>query len=57
LTPGVDPARIRAFFVHPDAARQGVGAAILSACEAAAIEAGLYPSGEHRGAGVRALMA
>ncbi len=40
LTPGVDPARIRAFFVHPDAARQGVGAAILSACEAAAIEAG-----------------
>jgi GNAT superfamily N-acetyltransferase len=40
LTPGVDAARIRAFFVHPDAARQGVGAAILSACEAAAAEAG-----------------
>jgi GNAT superfamily N-acetyltransferase len=40
LTPGVDAARIRAFFVHPDAARQGVGAAILSACEAAATKAG-----------------
>ncbi len=40
LTPGVDAARIRAFFVHPDAARQGVGAAILSACEAAAAGAG-----------------
>jgi len=40
LTPGVDAARIRAFFVHPSAARQGVGAAILSACEAAAADAG-----------------
>jgi GNAT superfamily N-acetyltransferase len=40
LIPGVDAARIRAFFVHPDAARQGVGAAILSACEAAAAQAG-----------------
>ncbi len=40
LTPGLDAARIRAFFVHPDAARQGVGAAILAACEAAAAEAG-----------------
>jgi GNAT superfamily N-acetyltransferase len=40
LTPGVDAARVRAFFVHPAAARQGVGAAILAACEAAAAEAG-----------------
>jgi GNAT superfamily N-acetyltransferase len=40
LTPGVDAARIRAFFVHPDVARQGVGAAILIACEAAAANAG-----------------
>lgn len=40
LIPGVDPARIRAFFVHPAAARQGVGAAILTACEAAAARAG-----------------
>jgi GNAT superfamily N-acetyltransferase len=40
LIPGVDAARIRAFFVRPDAARQGVGAAILNACEAAAAQAG-----------------
>ncbi len=40
LTPGLDAARIRAFFVHPAAARQGVGAAILAACEAAAARAG-----------------
>lgn len=40
LTPGVDAARIRAFFVHPAAARQGVGAAILAACETAAAQAG-----------------
>jgi len=40
LIPGIDAARIRAFFVHPDAARRGVGAAILSACEAAAAQAG-----------------
>ncbi len=36
LTPGVDAARIRAFFVEPRYARQGVGAALLEACEAAA---------------------
>lgn len=29
-------ARIRAFFVEPDVARQGIGRAILQACEAAA---------------------
>jgi len=40
LVPGIDAARIRAFFVHPGAARQGVGAAILNACEAAAVKAG-----------------
>jgi len=40
LIPGLDAARIRAFFVHPESARQGVGAAILSACEAAAVHAG-----------------
>jgi GNAT superfamily N-acetyltransferase len=28
-----DPAKIRAFFVHPDFARQGIGKAILSRCE------------------------
>jgi GNAT superfamily N-acetyltransferase len=36
LTPGVDPARIRAFFVAPEFARRGVGSLILDACEAAA---------------------
>ena len=32
--------RIRAFFVHPNVARRGVGRAILAACEAAAQQAG-----------------
>ena len=35
-----EPAKIRAFFVHPDAARNGIGRAILDACENAALEAG-----------------
>lgn len=35
-----DPARIRAFFVHPDFARRGIGRAILSTCEQAARDAG-----------------
>ena len=33
LDPAVDAARIRAFFVDPDAARQGVGTLLLSHCE------------------------
>lgn len=40
LDPRVDAARIRAFFVHPQFARRGIGSAILRACEAAASEAG-----------------
>jgi GNAT superfamily N-acetyltransferase len=36
IDPATEPARIRAFFVAPDAARRGVGAALLAACEAAA---------------------
>jgi N-acetylglutamate synthase-like GNAT family acetyltransferase len=40
LDPAVDAAKIRAFFVHPDFARRGVGSAILDACEKAAREAG-----------------
>lgn len=40
LDPQIDAARIRAFFVHPRFARRGIGSAILSACEAAAREAG-----------------
>jgi GNAT superfamily N-acetyltransferase len=40
LDPQRDAARIRAFFVHPDWARRGIGRAILLACEAAARAAG-----------------
>jgi|ERR1035438_3568855 GNAT superfamily N-acetyltransferase len=40
LDPRVDAAKIRAFFVHPAWARQGVGTLILEACEAAARKAG-----------------
>jgi GNAT superfamily N-acetyltransferase len=40
LTPGVDAARIRAFFVDPDFARKGLGAKLLTACEAAAMAHG-----------------
>ena len=36
LDPGRDPARIRAFFIHPDWARRGLGRAILAWCEAEA---------------------
>jgi GNAT superfamily N-acetyltransferase len=40
LNPETDAARIRAFFVHPDWARQGVGSLLMKACEEAAKEAG-----------------
>ena len=40
LDPARENARIRAFFVHPDWARRGVGTLLLEACEKAAIEAG-----------------
>jgi len=40
LDPRVDAAKIRAFFVHPAWARQGVGTLILEACEVAARKAG-----------------
>jgi GNAT superfamily N-acetyltransferase len=36
LDPGRDSARIRAFFVHPDWARRGVGRLLLAHCEQAA---------------------
>ncbi|MCR8561439.1 GNAT family N-acetyltransferase [Mucilaginibacter sp. BJC16-A38] len=36
LDPGHDAARIRAFFVHPDYARQGIGRQIINVCEDAA---------------------
>ncbi|HZE71974.1 MAG TPA: GNAT family N-acetyltransferase [Pyrinomonadaceae bacterium] len=40
LDPGSEPARIRAFFVHPQFARKGIARAILSACESEAKAAG-----------------
>ncbi len=40
IDPKKDAAKIRAFFVHPEWVRQGVGGMILEACEKAAIAAG-----------------
>src|SRR6266571_1983236 len=40
LDPQRDAAKIRAFFIHPGWARQGVGSKILHACEEAAHAAG-----------------
>lgn len=36
LTPGVDAARVRAMYTHPDFIRRGIGRTILTLCEAAA---------------------
>lgn len=36
LDPSTDAARIRAFFVHPNFARQGIGRQLITACEDAA---------------------
>lgn len=40
LDPAVDAAKIRAIFIHPEWARQGIGSMILEYCEAAAQSAG-----------------
>jgi GNAT superfamily N-acetyltransferase len=40
LDPRHDAAKIRAFFIHPDWARRGVGTFLLDACESAAKAAG-----------------
>ena len=40
LDPRKDAAKIRAFFIHPDWARRGIGSLILEACENAARAAG-----------------
>jgi GNAT superfamily N-acetyltransferase len=40
LDPATDAARIRAMFVHPDWARQGLGTLLLEHCETAARAAG-----------------
>lgn len=42
LDPARDAAKIRAFFVHPQWARRGIGGMILEACEAAAMAAGFH---------------
>lgn len=33
LDPSTEPAKIRAFFIHPEMARRGVGSSILDRCE------------------------
>jgi GNAT superfamily N-acetyltransferase len=40
LDPAKDAARIRAFFVHPDYARQGIGTHLIKVCENAAQQNG-----------------
>ncbi len=40
LDPRCDAAKIRAFFVHPEFARRGIGTLILEACENAVKDAG-----------------
>jgi len=36
LDPKAEPAKIRAFFIHPEHARKGIARAILAACESEA---------------------
>jgi GNAT superfamily N-acetyltransferase len=40
LDPETDATKIRAFFIHPDWARRGIGTLLLDACESAAHAAG-----------------
>lgn len=40
LDPATEAARIRAFFVHPDMARRGLGSQLMAACTLAAREEG-----------------
>jgi GNAT superfamily N-acetyltransferase len=40
LDPVCDPARVRAFFVHPAWARRGIGRCLIAACELAITTAG-----------------
>jgi len=42
LDPTTEAAKIRAFFVHPEWARRGIGGMILDACEKAAIAEGFH---------------
>ncbi len=45
LTPGHEPARVRAMYTDPEHARRGIGRLVLEACENAAREAG-FTEGE-----------
>ena len=40
LDPNTDAAKIRAFFVHPQWARRGIGSMIMEECERAAVRSG-----------------
>ena len=40
LNPDKEPARIRAFYIHPEWSRRGIGSMILDACEQAARDSG-----------------
>lgn len=40
LDPKTEPAKIRAFFIHPQHARKGIARAILAACESEASDCG-----------------
>lgn len=42
LDPAKDAARVRAFFVHPNWARRGIGRSIMIACEQAILAAGFH---------------
>ncbi len=42
LNPKTDAAKIRAFFIHPDHARQGLGNLIIQRCEQEAIKKGFH---------------
>jgi GNAT superfamily N-acetyltransferase len=42
LDPSQEAAKIRAFFVHPDWARRGVGSGLLEICEKEALAAGFH---------------
>ena len=42
LDPQTEPAKIRAFFIHPDFARQGIARAILTRCESEARAFGFH---------------
>ena len=43
LDPETDAAKIRAFFIHPDWARQGIGTLLLDACEVGRPRGRFYP--------------